>query len=362
MPGTPVVVKHWQRFGHDRLYVTGPAGEILGWADLKTGSMHPELPEHLAELSQATADWRTGSTSDPSAPLAPTVPEAAHEPSEPGVLTSSRAASEPLARDADWSPPPSMSPVQAAVPVTPSEPERPWSDLASTAPGAAARARARALRDAAPVRTFVARMLNLRTPERAWRIGADGEELVGAELARLVRSDPRWRVLHAVPVGAAGADIDHLVMGPGGIFTLNTKHHPAGSLWVGGDTFLVNGERQPYVRNSRHEAARAARLLTGASGLALRVEAVIVPVNARRVTVKTAPSQVAVIPRERLVPWLVSRGRVVDDRVLTIVTEAARRSTTWQSGENRAAALVASRLTATLRPAHDAWSQGDSNP
>jgi hypothetical protein len=93
----------------------------------------------------------------------------------------------------------------------------------------------------------------VHTDERAWRIGADGERKVADRLARLPQA---WTVLHALPVGARGADIDHLVIGPGGVFTINTKHHPDARIWVGGDTFLVNGKRYPYVRNARHEAAR----------------------------------------------------------------------------------------------------------
>ncbi|MDP9431276.1 MAG: NERD domain-containing protein [Actinomycetota bacterium] len=51
----------------------------------------------------------------------------------------------------------------------------------------------------------------MKTDERAWRIGADGEKAVAARLAEL---GDRWRVLHAVPVGERGSDIDHVVIGP----------------------------------------------------------------------------------------------------------------------------------------------------
>ena len=119
-------------------------------------------------------------------------------------------------------------------------------------------------------------------------------------------------------------------MGPGGIFTLNTKHHPRAAIWVGGDTFMVDGQRQRYVRNSRHEAGRAARLLTEASGIPVTVTGVIVPVRARSVTIKTAPLDLAVVPRGQITSWLLGRGQVLDDRALTVVAEVARRSTTWQ--------------------------------
>ena len=107
---------------------------------------------------------------------------------------------------------------------------RPWIDLATNRPGAEARGQAVAARDAAPVKTLLARAIGFNTDERSWRIGADGEEKVAARLAKVARKDPRWRFLHAIPVGDRGSDIDHLVIGPGGIFTVNAKHHPGASI------------------------------------------------------------------------------------------------------------------------------------
>jgi hypothetical protein len=81
------------------------------------------------------------------------------------------------------------------------------------------------------------------TDEWAWRIGADGEEKVAAQFDKVAGKDPRWQFIHAIPVGTRGSDIDHLVVGPGGVFTVNAKNHPNAKVWVGGDTFLVNGHR-----------------------------------------------------------------------------------------------------------------------
>jgi hypothetical protein len=133
-----------------------------------------------------------------------------------------------------------------------------WDDLAVRRPGSAASAQAAKARAAAPVRSVLARLAGVHTDKRAWRLGAVGEKRVGRQLECLMRGDPRWRCLHAVPVGRRGAGIDHLVIGPGGVFMLNVKHHPGARLWVAGDTFMVDGVRQPYVRNSRHEADRVA--------------------------------------------------------------------------------------------------------
>ena len=45
---------------------------------------------------------------------------------------------------------------------------------------------------------------------------------MGAELNRLGRHG--WRVLHSIRL-ANRVDIDHLPIGPGGVFSINTKHH-----------------------------------------------------------------------------------------------------------------------------------------
>ena len=203
-------------------------------------------------------------------------------------------------------------------------------DLATNQPGAEAREQAQAARDAAPVRTVLARVLGVHTDERAWRIGADGEEKVAAQLAKVAKKDPRWRSLHAIPVGDRGSDIDHLLIGPGGIFTVNTKNHPGAKIWVGGNTFMVNGHRQPYVRNSRYEAERAAKLLTAACGFPVYVQGLIVTVNADDVVIKTQPDGVNVTWRNNLVKWLLRHGDIHAPETLDAIYEAARRSTTWR--------------------------------
>jgi hypothetical protein len=51
--------------------------------------------------------------------------------------------------------------------------------------------------------------------------GARGEEHVGAILESL--SDNGWRPIHGAYLGRG--DIDHILIGPGGIFTIETKSH-----------------------------------------------------------------------------------------------------------------------------------------
>ena len=69
-----------------------------------------------------------------------------------------------------------------------------------------------------------------------WYRGALGEIAVGRILATLPAD---WTVFHALPIGKKGADIDHVVIGPGGIFTINTKNHSGKAVWVAGHTLMV---------------------------------------------------------------------------------------------------------------------------
>lgn len=114
---------------------------------------------------------------------------------------------------------------------------------------------------------------------------------------------------------------------------MNAKFHAGKTVWVGGDTVMVNGHRQPYVRNARHEAARASRLLSAARGGHVPVTG-IEAVLAQSWTVRAQPDDGAVLvlrPRKarRHLLSLPTRWSVDEvDRLL----RAVHRSTTWQPG------------------------------
>lgn len=320
-----VLVNRWRRYGKDRLYVTQPDESKVGWWDLVTGEAYPESPEHLPALLAAVEQWNTERVADADALDTSAAPADVSEPTPPGapgvpedLPTAVPVPDLPASAETTTAP-------DDAVPVA-----RPWIDLTTNRAGTEAREQALAAREAAPVKTFLARALGVHTDERAWRIGADGEEKVATQLAKAAKKDPRWRFLHAISVGDRGSDLDHLIIGPGGVFTANAKHHPKSKIWVGGNTFMVNGHKQPYIRNSRYEAARAAKLLTAACGFPVHVEGLIVTVNADDVTIKNAPDGVHVVPRMQVAKWLLRHGDILADETLEAIHDAARRSITWQ--------------------------------
>ncbi|CAB4598973.1 MAG: NERD domain-containing protein [Actinobacteria bacterium] len=200
-----------------------------------------------------------------------------------------------------------------------------WVDLAQNQAVASLAAKAEELRKEYPWRTTFARLLGVHNEERAWRLGSKGERKVGATLAKL---PPEWRVVHSIEVGEHGADIDHLVVGPGGVFTLNTKNHPGKNLWVAERAFMVNGQKTDYLKASTFEARRAERILSAACGLPVTVRPVIV-IAAGRLNVRAQPADVNVVDRLFLRRWLsMQHASLATDAVETIFG-AARRSTTW---------------------------------
>jgi hypothetical protein len=94
----------------------------------------------------------------------------------------------------------------------------------------------------------------------AWRRGAAGERRTARLLGPLERQG--WVVLHDLAVPGSPANLDHLVIGPGGVFVVDSKQYrgrlqldPSGRLWHG---------RYPLtavLRAVSFEADRAARIL-----------------------------------------------------------------------------------------------------
>lgn len=283
MDDETLTVKPWKRHGKDRVYVSDATGRSLGFLDRADGSV--QVPDET-DRSRVTRA------------LGQSLPQ-------------------PVA------PEPSITGGEYAVVI-----DRWAKDLAANTPGAGVRAHAQQHREQAPVRTLLARVLGVHTDERAWRVGAKGEQTVAKELERLSGG---WTVVHDVPVGDRGANIDHVVVGPPGVFTVNSKWHAGRSIWVGGDMVLVDGHRQPYVRNARHEAARASRLLSAGDGVAVPVVA-IVAVLAQHWTVRDQPKDGSVLvttpqtARKHLEQLPV---RYDADQVARLAL-LARRSTTWR--------------------------------
>lgn len=195
--------------------------------------------------------------------------------------------------------------------------------------GQAVMAEALRIHDEEPPRSWWGRLVGaspLSPRSRPWFKGAEGELAVGRILARL---GPEWTVLHAVPVGAGASDIDHVLIGPAGVFTLNTKNHSGQTVWVGERAVLVAGQKQHHLSHARHEAARAAKRLSAAVGEPVQVTAVLVLVDPKQLTIKQRPAEVNVVTTRRLLRWLQRRRPVLTPEQVERLAAAAVIPRTW---------------------------------
>ncbi|MCU1523234.1 MAG: hypothetical protein JWO18_128 [Microbacteriaceae bacterium] len=166
----------------------------------------------------------------------------------------------------------------------------------------------------------------LHPDARSWYRGALGEIEVAGILSRL---GAEWTVLHAVPVGSGDSDIDHVIVGPGGIYTINTKNHAGKKIFVTGSTFLVNGFKQDHMRNSRHEAERASKSLSRVTGRPVTVTPLIVVVRPLSIVTGRKRPTVTVLASQSLRRWLVRRPRVLSERAVRHFSMFAEERSTW---------------------------------
>ncbi|MCC6497732.1 MAG: NERD domain-containing protein [Propionibacteriaceae bacterium] len=280
MTESGLVVVKWSNWGKHRLYVNTVAEQRVGWLDLDTGERSLDLPQFASVFEAA------------------------------------------LEEVADIDERGSYSPRRTVTP--------PVLDLADRRPGEHLEAQIAATIEAGRELKPAVPGFEGKRAYSSWELGVLGERAVADELDRLVDLDPRWAFLNSIPVGTHKSDIDHLVVGPGGVFSINAKHHHGGTVWVGEDAFKVIHAWQHYVRDSRSEAARASSLLCAAAGADIAVAGLVVLVGVAKLTVAAQPLDVQVLEASELVDFLISRPTTIDRDAAAVVLSSARLSCTWR--------------------------------
>jgi hypothetical protein len=155
----------------------------------------------------------------------------------------------------------------------------------------------------------------------AWRRGAAGERRTARLLDPLARHG--WAVLHDLAIPGSQANLDHLVIGPGGVFVIDSKQYrgrlqldPTGRLWHGRYPLA------PTLRVADFEADQAARVLPDPGVAVVPIVAVHgaqvpwgkvvtdgVPVVAARRLTSMLHQLPAVLGPER-VAWLADQARI----------------------------------------------------
>jgi hypothetical protein len=204
-----------------------------------------------------------------------------------------------------------------------------------------------------------------------------GEVVVGEMLDQL---GPQWDVLHVVPVddddidfdtdSGAGADadsgadvietttrqIDHLLIGPPGVFALTTENYPGQEVKVDGEDMTIGGRPVGDIAVARRLAAIAADRLGSAVGHGVRVEPVIVVVGSTKLAVREQPMGVTIVDSKHLVRLLTRVSRSLAGADVANISDVADRDSTWEAAPTRPEeSLALNREFAALREqVHDA--------
>lgn len=151
------------------------------------------------------------------------------------------------------------------------------------------------------------------------------DESIGARLERLVPSG--WLVLHDVPVGLQGGLLDHLLIGPGGVYTIRSYAHPGSAVCLSRTGIVIDGRPSHYLRDAQLEQSRVEELLRSAAGVVVEVRAVIV-LDAVILATPVRPEAALVTTRDD-VPDMFRRmpPRIAATKVEAIRAAAGRRST-----------------------------------
>ena len=194
---------------------------------------------------------------------------------------------------------------------------------------------------------------------RGWYWGVLGERRVAQILSGLTGAT----VLHSVPIGPRGTDVDHVVISPAGVFTINTKYSPGKKVWTAGIGLMVDGSsRAKYLRASAREASKVTEALSSAAGFAVPVHPLIVFVSPSALQ-RTAPNVVdgtlIRVCSDAELPVTLRLRRELSDEQTARIVEVARSPWTWsrsakpfRPGEQLAAEFDA--LREAVGPALDA--------
>ena len=160
-----------------------------------------------------------------------------------------------------------------------------------------------------------ARRLSSRT-ERAEHAALKEEQRIRDDLTDLPAG---WYVLPTLAVPglehddqSADRKLEHVVIGPGGVFLIHVEHQSGAKVWVSEHTVTIDGRESDRLRQARFEARHASGHLTDACGFNVTVQAVLVLIGAAAVQTLSRPAEVHVRTQHDLRDWLCKQPSRLD--------------------------------------------------
>ena len=154
------------------------------------------------------------------------------------------------------------------------------------------------------------------------------ERSVARRLRRLPAEE--WTIINDVSLHALDHNVDHLVVGPPGVFCLSTSDHRGKSVWVTEDSIRVNNFPVQHLSKARACRRAVHRDLSRALGRDIHVRTVVV-VTTNDLSIRTQPLGGSVIEARRISSWLQARPRVLDPDERAAIAGVVLRPTTWMA-------------------------------
>jgi len=263
-------VRRYRKGGMDRLYVEDAEGRAYGWADAPSGNVHVQIPGSEERIEAALEAWALAFPEDDLAE---------HVPGRNTWALVRAWNAEILALDEDM--------------------------------------------------RMISETQRHATYQRDQYVKGNAGELRVGQALNALHGDG-WGILHSIPVFDGRSDIDHLLIGPGGVWTVNAKSHGPLDVVINGDRISVGRTYVDYVRSARHEAALAARVLRAhGHDVAVRCAVALELDSTASLRVIEPPEDVLIDTTPFVVNHLRLEPRVLDQSQINGIFATARQRTTW---------------------------------
>ena len=167
---------------------------------------------------------------------------------------------------------------------------------------------------------------NLTPTHRFKRPRKAGVRRVESELGRLLDG---WHVIRAGAVGLSATGVDHLVVGPGGVFVVSAHAQPGARVCIDGERYLLGARALPYLHRCTAQADLAGRQLSAACGFPVRAHGMLVLTGELTLTVLAPPADAYVTVQRNLAVDLTRMPLTLAAPTVAAIVVAARRPATW---------------------------------
>jgi len=191
------------------------------------------------------------------------------------------------------------------------------------------------MRDRVPAQAVLQAALD--APSADLLRAAKTQRQVAALLAHLPAG---WTVLHSLPRQDADGAVDHLAIGPAGVFPIADVGGPGRRLVVRGRVLAIGRRRSPAVLTAEADAERVGRLLAAHRLGVVPVHPTVVVQGALRLRVVDRPRGVAVVPASALRARLVGRPAVLEPEDVAAAVDLLDSPARWGDAPDAPADLL----------------------